>query len=141
MARVTVLLLGFVVLCGFAQGASWTRGGPWLDAGEDSSGSVWYIDPDRSDLSRSIVIAWIRVDHSRDRSIDHYWTERLGEIDCAAHTYRILVTTHSDRAGHLSQSDEGGPGSPFVEIIPGSIFEAVSNLACARASTSPANTI
>ena len=141
MVRVVGLLFGFVAICGFAQGASWTRGAPWLEAGEDASGSVWYLDPTRSDLSRNIVIAWIRVDHSRDRSIAHHWTERLGEIDCAAHTYRILVTTHSDRAGHLSSSDEGGPGSPFVEIIPESIFEAVANLACARASNSAANTI
>ena len=139
MARVTGLLSGFVALCGFAQGASWTHLSPWLETGEDQSGSVWYLDPTRSDFSRNPVIAWIRVDHSSDRSITHYWTERLGEIDCAAHSYRILVTTHSDRAGHLSSSDEGGPGSRFVEILPGSIFEAVANLACARASNSAAN--
>jgi hypothetical protein len=133
MARVIGLLFGFVALCGFAQGASWTRSAPWLEAGEDESGSDWYLDPTRSDFSRNPIIAWIRVDHSGDRSIAHYWTERLGEIDCAAHSYRILFTTHSDRAGHLSSSDEGGPGSPFVEIVAGSIFEAVANLACARA--------
>ena len=119
-------------LCGFARDADWTRAPQWLKAGEDESGSVWYIDPTRSDFSRNRLLAWIRVDHSHDPSIAHYWTERLGEINCAAHTYRILVTTHSDAAGHLSSSDEGGPGSPFVEIIPGSIFEAVANLACAR---------
>lgn len=82
----------------------------------------------------------IRVDHSRDRSIAHHWTERVGEIDCAGHLYRILVTTHSDAAGHLSSSDEGGPGSPFVEIVHGSIFESVSNLACARVSHSDVGT-
>jgi hypothetical protein len=132
MARVIGLLFGFVALCGFARGADWTRGAPWLEAGEDESGSVWYLDPTRSDFSRNPVLAWIRVDHSSDPSIAHYWTERLGEIDCAANSYRILVTIHSDAAGQLSSSDEGGPGSPFVEIVPGSIFEAVANLACAR---------
>jgi hypothetical protein len=134
MARVIGLLFGFIALCGFARSASWTRLSPWLEAGEDAGGSAWYLDPTRSDFSRNPAIAWIRVDHSGDRSISHYWTERLGEIDCAAHSYRILVTTHSDRAGRLSSSDEGGPGSPFVEIVPGSIFEAVANLACAHGS-------
>ena len=140
MARVVGLLFGFVALCGFVHGADWTRDTQWLEAGEDDSGSVWYLDPTRSDFSRTPVLAWIRVDHSGDRSIAHYWTERLGEIDCAAHNYRILVTTHSDRAGRLSSSDEGGPGSPFVEIIPGSIFEAVATLACARAPNPAAGT-
>src|ERR1043166_8634128 len=138
MSRAIGLLFGFVALCGFARGASWTRVAPWLEAGEDASGSVWYLDPARSAFSRNPILAWIRVDHSHDRSIAHYWTERLGEISCAARTYRILVTTHSDTTGHLSSSDEGGPGSPFVEIIPGSIFEAVANLACARAHPSEA---
>lgn len=57
MRRVLGLLFGFVALCGFARGADWTRSGQWLEAGEDDHGSVWYLDPSRSDFSRTPLIA------------------------------------------------------------------------------------
>ena len=107
----------------------WVSQGSWATVGPDESGSFWYLEQARSKFEIRPLRALIRVDHAQDSTTPYIWTERTAEIDCRRHLYRILRTTHEDRAGRRSESDERS-GGRFVPVIDGNIFQGVEQLAC-----------
>jgi hypothetical protein len=101
----------------------------WLWAAEAETGAVWYFEPFESDFAVRPHLVMLRTDETPDAQSPHNNTQRLAEIDCAAHRYRILSTTHYDDSGRASEGNERGDGN-MVPVAPGSVFAAVEETVC-----------
>ena len=111
---------------------AWLSGRTYLWAGESGDGAIWYFEGLDSEFSVRPHRVLLRTDESRVAGSPHDNSERLAEIDCAAHRYRILRTTHYNRAGRASEANERGDGS-LVPVPPGSVFAAVEETVCGHA--------
>lgn len=114
----------------------WLPNHIWLRAAEAETGSVWYFEPWESDFSVQPFRVVLAVDESPDPTSPHDDTMRVAEIDCSAHLYRILSTTHYDDAGNASEADERGDGR-MVAVQPGSVLAAVEESVCRHAEQPP----
>jgi len=110
---------------------AWLSGHLWLYAAEAEDGPVWYFDPMDSDFAARPHRVVIRVDETPDPARTHNNTLRIAEIDCAAHHYRILSTTHYDDAGNAVEANERGDGR-LVPVAPGSVLAGVEQTVCAH---------
>lgn len=108
---------------------AWMAGRMWLLAGEADDGSVWYFEGHDSDFARSPFRVVLRTDDTPNPRRAHNNTQRLAEIDCAGHRYRILRTTHYDDAGRAVEADERGDGR-LAPVTPGTIFASVAETVC-----------
>ena len=111
---------------------AWMAGRTWLWAGEAETGAVWYFEALVSDFTVRPHRVLLRTDEAGDPSSPHDNTERLAEIDCAGHRYRILRTTSYDIAGRATEADERGDGS-MVPVAPNSVFAQVEETVCRHA--------
>jgi hypothetical protein len=108
-------------------------GRTWLYAGEEEEGAVWYFEALDSDFTVSPHRVLLRTDHRPDPNRTRDNSERLAEIDCAAHRYRILSTTHYDDAGRATRADERGDGG-MAPVVPGSVLAGVEAAVCRHAA-------
>jgi hypothetical protein len=115
-----------------APSPAWMAGRTWLYAAEEEEGAVWYFEALDSDFTVSPHRVLLRIDHRPDPNRTHDNSERLAEIDCAAHRYRILGTTHYDDSGRATPADERGEGR-LVPIVPGSVLAGVEAAVCRHA--------
>jgi hypothetical protein len=111
---------------------AWMAGRMWLLAGEADDGSVWYFEGHDSDFGRSPFRVVLRTDDTPNPRRAHNNTQRLADIDCAGHRYRILRTTHYDDAGRAAEADERGDGR-LVPVTSGTIFQSVEETVCSYA--------
>ena len=116
-----------------APGPAWLSGRTWLWAAEADTGAVWYFEPLDSDFTMRPHRVLLRTDESDDPASPHDNSERLAEIDCARHLYRILRTTNYDAAGRATEADERGDGS-MVPVAPESVFAQVEETVCRHAA-------
>lgn len=82
--------------------------------------------------------AWVKVDHSQDRSVSYRETIELFSFDCAARSYRLLSYVDYDSYGKVVNSHsqpDYSYGTGYEPIIPDSIGETISTVACAGQST------
>jgi hypothetical protein len=112
-----------------APGPAWMSGRTWLYAGEEEEGAVWYFEALDSDFTVTPYRVLLRTDETPDPDRSRNNSERLAEIDCAAHRYRILSTTHYDDAGRSTQADERGDGG-MAPVVPGSVLAGVEAAVC-----------
>lgn len=118
---------------------AWLSGRTWLIAAEAETGAIWYFEALDSDFTRRPYRVLLRTDESGDPASPHDNSERLAEIDCAGHRYRILRTTHYDHAGRATEANERGDGR-MVPMAPGSVFAAVEETICRHAGN-PGETV
>ena len=97
---------------------AWLSGRIWLIAAEAETGAIWYFEALDSDFTARPYRVLLRTDESSDPASPHDNSERLAEIDCAGHRYRILRTTHYDDAGRATEANERGDGR-MVPVPPG----------------------
>ena len=112
---------------------AWLSGRTWLIAAEAETGAIWYFEALDSDFTVRPHRVLLRTDESGDPSSPHDNSERLAEIDCARHLYRILRTTHYDDAGRATEANEHGDGR-LAPVPPGSVFAAVAETVCHHAA-------
>jgi hypothetical protein len=111
------------------NGPVWIFQGDWLEAGADADGSLWYVETHASDFTAWPLRVIARAHHPRKPGAGHSWTQREMEIDCDRNLYRILRTTHQDRAGRPGEANERG-NRAFGEAAPGSGFDLVTRFVC-----------
>lgn len=109
----------------------------WYRVVTSSSGSAWYLDPDRMKVTNGKVKAWVKVDGSADRTVSWRESKRLVSFNCSADTYRMLSYVNYDSYGKITASHnypEYGYGSSYEPIVPDSVMESLSKLACLLSS-------
>ena len=114
-------------------GPAWLAGGTWLYAGEAYTGAIWYFEGLESDFTVRPHRVLLRTDERADSNSAYDNSERLAEIDCTGHRYRILRTTNYDQAGRATGADERGDGR-MVPVPPGSVFAQIEESVCRHAA-------
>jgi hypothetical protein len=105
----------------------------WVKVGSAVTKSVWYVDSDRVKSVNDTKQAWVKVDHSQDKSVSWRQTMSLWSFKCNEQKYRVLTTVRYDSYGKVissHNSPEYSYGSNFDPIIPDSIAEAVFISVC-----------
>ena len=102
----------------------------WVEVTSTASGTVWYLDVDRSNLSGTRPRAWFRLDHSRNRSERARSTVQLIEFDCDAFRARTTSATdyYPDGTNRLVRG--ASEYARFEEVVPGSVLEGALTAVC-----------
>jgi len=133
MLRVVSIVAAAAFSAAFVQPERWA----WLSS--NASGSVWYLDTDRSEMTGLNPRAWIRIDHSGDSTMRGVReTLRRIHLDCANFRYRILSASSSTAAGRSVRDTGATPFSSFRPIEPNSPVEDLAAFVCETALHPPA---
>ena len=104
----------------------------WIPIATSVDNSVWQMDAARIRTVGTKQQAWVKIDHSRDRTVAWRESLRLFSFDCAAQTYKLLSYVNRDSYGKIvgsqSYSDYGSVG--YEPLVPDSVAEAASEVAC-----------
>lgn len=136
-------LAGAALLAWFAYDKWWTEDAskeelpkieqayPEGPLAELSDGTVWRMAWGRIKGPRTARTAWVRADHSRNKSRKERETFTLFLIDCETSGYRTLSVVDYDKNGKVIRSlGERYFGKDFDYAPPGSNIESVVDGAC-----------
>jgi hypothetical protein len=105
----------------------------WIPIGTSVDNSVWQMDATRIRTVGSKQQAWVKVDHSRDRTVPWRESLRLFSFDCTAQTYKMLSYVNRDSYGKTVGSrsfSDYGSSIGYEPLVPDSMAESVSEIAC-----------
>ena len=105
----------------------------WVQVDTSADGAVWYMDPVRSRTVGNHRQAWVKVDHTRDRSVAYRSSLELFSYNCDARTSRILSFTDYDSMGKVMRTQtqpDYGYETGYSPVVPDSIGETLMNRAC-----------
>lgn len=105
----------------------------WIPIGTSVNEATWLMDADRVKVVSGKVQAWIKVDHSKDRTVTWRESKRLISFDCNADKFRMLSFVNYDSYGKVVASknySDYGYGIGYEPVIPDSMIETASKLAC-----------
>ncbi len=112
----------------------------WLRLAESTIGQVWYVDPLRVKAVSGKTQAWVKIDHSKDRSVSYRHTMNLFSFECATEKYRMLSTAAYDSYGKVvfsRSAPDYGYGVGYESVIPDTMTESVFKLVCSTSESSP----
>lgn len=126
--RIKIALAAIATLCAVQAKAE------WLKLSTSSNGDVWLIDPTRmKSLGGRKFEVWIKMDHSRNRSISYRTSLNLFGINCSSQKYKLLSYVNYDSYGKVVSSHtftEYGYEIGYEPIIPETMVESISNAVC-----------
>lgn len=111
----------------------------WLSIGSSVADAEYYMDGDRIKSVSGRRQAWVKVDHSRDRSVTYRESMRLLSFDCGKQTYKLLYASNTDSYGKQVSSfnySDSAYGVGYVPIVPESMAETIGKVACYEPSGS-----
>ena len=109
----------------------------WLKVSESNSNSVWYMDPARVKVVGGKVEAWVKIDSTRDRTVQFAEMKELISFDCSADTYGVLSVIKYDTYGKVVSSATAPVyGVQYSPVVPESMAEAAEKLACVAVTAS-----
>lgn len=107
----------------------------WVSIGRNTVGAVWYVH--RGTMTTTAygeTRIWVRIDHSRDRSVPERRSEGLVALRCEGRLYhwesltRYTATDRQLRPSGMTRQDN---------IAPDSMIEQVWRFACNRPAAAP----
>jgi hypothetical protein len=102
----------------------------WKAVATSVTGTVWHMR--ERDAQNQMIAAprvWLKLDHSRDRSVVYRETKQFIEFECAARRTKTLETLRYNAEGGLVGQDT--PSYPsFSYVPPDTVIEAVLMWAC-----------
>jgi hypothetical protein len=128
-----------IAVCVVMLGAAPARA-DWLPVGTSTNDSIWFMDGGRVKSSGGKVHAWVKIDHSKDRSVTWRESKRLFSFDCTTEKYKMLSYVNYDTYGKVvaSQSfSDSSYGIGYEPIIPESMVETIGDVACAIVARAP----
>jgi hypothetical protein len=132
--RTVVMAAGLASLSLFSSAAH----AEWMRLITSRGGAVWYMDPDRIKKVGGKTQAWVKIDHTSDRSVSWRETLQMISFDCPGQKYRMLsyvaYDTYGKTVGSKNQPDYGY-GVGYDPIIPDSVMESVAEVACYEPSS------
>lgn len=105
----------------------------WKQIGSTVDDSVYFMDPERIKVVGTKKHVWVKVDHSRDRSVTYRESMRLLSFDCDKQQSKLLYYNSTDSYGKSVKSQnfpDYGSSIGYSPIVPDSIGETISRLAC-----------
>jgi hypothetical protein len=119
----------FVVILGGSVATS-AFAATWVPVGQTVL-RKYYIDSGSLAAGADPARAWVKIDLRRDSTakVDH--ALGLWEFRCAIHAVRIASRTNYARDGALVDTEQF-TDAPFVDVIPGSIEQAIEAVVCAH---------
>lgn len=106
----------------------------WIKVSRDVAGSDYYMDPARMTKTSNRVQAWVKVDHSKNRSISYRSEMQLHSFICAAQKSRLLSFTEYDSYGKVVRSksviDTSYSDIGYDPITPETVGETLMRIAC-----------
>lgn len=102
----------------------------WVAAGSDANGSSWYIDGQRSRLLGSHPTVWVRIDHSRDRTLPYRTSIQELVIDCTTFRYHTVESIAHYPDGHIEVMAAESRLRQDRDVTPETVMERVATMAC-----------
>jgi hypothetical protein len=103
----------------------------WVEWSSSTSGTVWYLDPDRMALSPGKVKLWVKLDHARDASVKARSSMQQVSINCRDSKYYVTARTSYDSYGKIMFSQNyTDNGYGYEPIIPETMMESVASVIC-----------
>ncbi|MBT2242344.1 hypothetical protein JQK15_02230 [Sphingobium sp. BHU LFT2] len=106
----------------------------WESIGSATNGTEWFMDGNRIKTVSGKKQAWIKLNHSRNKSIQWRETLQLISFDCQAGKYRTLSVISYDSYGKVVSSQNYSDysyGVGYDPLVPDSMAESASLIACA----------
>lgn len=103
----------------------------WYRVTTSSDDSVYFVDPERVKVVGGHRQAWMKGDHSRNRTEKARSSMTLLSIDCAASTIKTLSDSRYDSFGKtIASRTFPDYGVGYQPITPETIAEAVAKAVC-----------
>lgn len=91
----------------------------WIEITTSQSGSVYTVDPEQIRVGEETSTAWMKIDHSNDRTERARYSMVFLRINCAERTYRELTRVSYRADGStLKQSSQ-----PDMHVYVASLYE------------------
>jgi hypothetical protein len=106
----------------------------WTEVGRAGSGSVWLMDPDRITVHGNRVHAWVKIDASKDRSVNYRDGLRLYSSICSSKKIKLLSASDYDSYGKVIKSNdysESYSDLGYRYVTPDSMGETILDISCA----------
>ena len=104
----------------------------WLEWSSSTTGAVWYVDPERVNVSPGKVKIWVKQDYSRDRTVSYRSAMVQYSIDCQNEKFfmnsMISYDSYGKVVGSKSQNDYGGYG--YETIVPETMLDGLARFVC-----------
>jgi len=115
------------------------RAANWVEVAVSPTGTIWTVDADRIRRLGSIAEAWVRLDHSRDRTVTARNSLIFVRFNCTAWTSSTTSVVRYRTNGTVI-TDQSWPEymAPFTPIVPETVLEGAANAVCGRAPAAAA---
>jgi hypothetical protein len=127
--RKMAVLLGF----GLAMTASPALA-EWVQVSRAANGAEYYMDANRISSENGRVQAWIKADHSKNRTVSYRSEMFLQSFICSSRKARLLAYTEYDSYGKIvgsrSFSDSVYSDVGYSPVTPDTVGETFMTIAC-----------
>jgi hypothetical protein len=110
----------------------------WIRVSSSVAGSVYYMDGERISSENGRVRAWVKVDHSKNRSVRYRSEMQLWSFICASQKTKLLSYTEYDSYGKTvgsnDMSDSVYSDVGYSAVTPETVAETIMTIACAQSS-------
>jgi hypothetical protein len=102
----------------------------WVYVTESSSNADWYYDSDTIRRSGNQITVWVKVDHSRDKTVKYRMALNRYRCDCAERTTSLLEWTDYYPDGKTDTVTVETYRQKEVAARPGSVMEDMLEAVC-----------
>jgi hypothetical protein len=102
----------------------------WVYVTENEKNAVYYYDSDTIRGSGNQVTAWVKVDHSRDKTVKAREALTRYRFDCADRTWTLLSTTDYYPNGKTETFTWETYEQKEIAVVPDSVMEGVLEAVC-----------